>query len=165
MRTIISDTYEELQPKIYAFFYIKTNNKEISEDLTQEVFYEALKAYSSFKNKSSIKTWMFAIANNILKKHYRKTRNYNQLNNRLTHNSTSYNNLEDSIIKKDEKVNLIQIINKLESAYREIVILRVYGELSFSEIGEIINKSENYARVYFHRAKLKIQKGLEVHNG
>jgi len=59
----------------------------------------------------------------------------------------------------------MESINNLDDNVKEIVLLRIYGELSFSDIGNIINKSENYARVNFHRAKLKIQKELEEYHG
>jgi len=157
--------YEEIQPKIYAFFYIKTSNKELSEDLTQEVFYESLKSFNSFKNNSSIKTWMFSIANNLLKKHYRKKHYDGLLETKLFFDTSSYESTEDEFIKKDEKSTLMESINNLDDNVKEIVLLRIYGELSFSDIGNIINKSENYARVNFHRAKLKIQKELEEYHG
>lgn len=162
---VISDMYEELQPRLYAFFYVKTNSSELAQDLTQEVFYHALKSYSSFKNNSSLKTWMFAIATNLLKKHYRKKQYDSKLEVSLTHNSSPNYILEEEIIKKDKRSTIIQAINSLDSIAKEIVILRIYGELTFSEIGEVINKSENYARVYFHRAKLKIKKKMEEYDG
>lgn len=64
-------------------------------------------------------------------------------------------------INEDTKL-LLHHISKLDDASREIVLLRIYGELSFADIGVLIGKSENYARVTFHRLKLKIQKLLEV---
>ncbi|MEG0308764.1 MAG: RNA polymerase sigma factor [Clostridium sp.] len=161
----ISDVYDEIQPKIYVFFYIKTSNKELAEDLTQEVFYESLKSFNSFKNKSSLKTWMFSIANNLLKKHYRKKHYDGILESKLSYDTSFYEDLEDEFIKKDEKNTLMKAINCLDDNIKEIVILRIYGELSFSDIGNIIGESENYSRVNFHRAKLKIQKELEEYHG
>ncbi|WP_261179433.1 RNA polymerase sigma factor [Anaerobacillus sp. CMMVII] len=67
----LEQLYKDIQPNIFAFFYVKTLNKEVSEDLTQEVFYQALKNYGTFSGHSNVKTWVFAIAKNVLKKHYR----------------------------------------------------------------------------------------------
>ena len=64
-------------------------------------------------------------------------------------------------VNEDTKM-LLHHISKMEDAAREIVLLRIYGELSFAEIGVLIGKSENYARVTFHRLKLRIQKAMEV---
>ena len=63
---VLENLYEEIQPKLYNFFFIKTSSKEVAEDLTQEVFYQAIKSYTSFKGNSSLTTWMFSIAYNIL---------------------------------------------------------------------------------------------------
>lgn len=62
----------------------------------------------------------------------------------------------------EETKKLLHHIAQLDEQAREIVLLRIYGELSFMEIAALIGKSENYARVTFHRLKLKIQKAMEV---
>ncbi|WP_261179434.1 sigma factor-like helix-turn-helix DNA-binding protein [Anaerobacillus sp. CMMVII] len=72
---------------------------------------------------------------------------------------------EDSFLKKEEKLQLILLIQELDEITKEIVTLRVYGELSFKEIGELVEKTENYARITFHRAKLKMQKELSSDEG
>lgn len=159
--TYLTDLYGELQPKLYSFFYMKTGNKEIAEDLTQEVFYEALKSYETFKNTSSLKTWIFSIANNLLKKHYRKNKYTRSLEDKLIQVNHTHESLEDAVIDKDNRLHLLKAINTLDELTKEIVLLRIYGELSFKEIGHTLNKTENYARVIFHRGKLKIQKELE----
>ena len=80
--------YQEVQPKIYAFFYVKTSNQAVAEDLTHDVFYEACKGIKSFAGKSSLQTWLFSIAKNLLKKHYRSKRYNHKLNIMLTVDST-----------------------------------------------------------------------------
>ncbi|WP_040193282.1 RNA polymerase sigma factor [Clostridium culturomicium] len=162
--TFLTSLYGEIQPKLYSFFYMKTGSKELAEDLTQEVFYQALKTYGSFKNNCSLKTWIFSIANNLLKKHYRNKKYFKALENKLIIESPIAESLEDAIIEKNNRFQLMAAINKLDELTREIVLLRIYGELSFKEIGDTLSKTENYARVTFHRGKLKIQKEMEVHN-
>lgn len=162
--TSLTSLYGEIQPKLYSFFYMKTGSKEMAEDLTQEVFYQALKTYGSFKNNCSLKTWIFSIANNLLKKHYRSKKYFKALENKLTMDNLLHKSLEDTVIEKDNRLQLMAAINKLDDLTREIILLRIYGELSFKEIGDTLNKSENYARVTFHRGKLKIQKELEAYN-
>lgn len=162
--TSLTELYGEIQPKLYNFFYMKTGSKEMAEDLTQEVFYEAIKSQSSFKHNCSLKTWIFSIANNLIKKHYRSKKYSKALEDRLSKASDFNFNLESALIEKDTMLQLMKAIDKLDDLTREIVLLRIYGELSFKEIGSTLNKSENYARVTFHRGKLKIQKELEVYN-
>lgn len=155
--------YKEIQPKIYAFFYVKTYDSAAAEDLTHDVFYEALKGFHSFSGKSSIQTWLFSIAQNLLKKFYRSKKYKNNLENMLAENdSYKSSSPEDIYIKKEDGWDLMKRINQLDDLSKEIVTLRIYGELSFKEIGDLLDKSENYTRVTFHRAKLKLQNEMRV---
>ena len=151
--------YEEIQPKIYAFFYAKTGNQATAQDLCHDTFYEACKNMASFNGHSTLSTWIFSIVTNLLKKHYRKNKYEQSLMQKLAGiPETEIHSIEElTEINEDAKV-LLHHIAKLDDASREIVLLRIYGELSFAEIGSLIGKSENYVRVTFHRLKLKMQK-------
>ncbi|MEK5441265.1 MULTISPECIES: RNA polymerase sigma factor [unclassified Fredinandcohnia] len=161
----LEELYKEIQPRIYAFFFIKTSSKEIAEDLTQEVFYEAIKSMHSFSQQSSIQTWLFSIARNRLLKHYRSKKYKNQLNEMLKKETGESITPEQEVLKNEAKQNLIEYLNQLDELSKEVVTLRIYGELSFKEIGSLLGKSENFARVTFHRAKLKLQKEMEGYHG
>ncbi|MBW8348579.1 RNA polymerase sigma factor [Bacillus sp. IITD106] len=157
--------YTEIQPKIYAFFYIKTSDKSAAEDLTHDVFYEAIKGIHSFSGKSTLQTWIFSIAKNVLRKHYRSKKYVSSLHEKLTLDVPEHpSSPEDVYMTKEGHVNLLQRISNLDEAQQEIVTLRLYGDLSFKEIGEFINKSENYVRVTFHRAKLRLQKEMGLNH-
>lgn len=158
----LEDEYEEIQPKIYAFFYAKTGNRATSQDLCHDTFYEACKNIASFNGHSTLSTWMFSIANNLLKKYYRKNKYQQSLMQKLAIlPEAEIHSIEELTEINEETKTLLHHISKLDDAAREIVLLRIYGELSFAEIGALIGKSENYARVTFHRLKLKIQKVME----
>lgn len=157
--------YKEIQPKIYAFFFVRTLKRDIAEDLTHDVFYEAIKSMHSFSGSSSIQTWLFSIARNLLKKYYRSKKYKKSLHDQLiVDKPVQPFSPEDVYILQEENIALLQQIERLDQAQKEIVTLRLYGELSFKEIGELTNKSENYVRVTFHRAKLKIQKELRMND-
>lgn len=162
----LEELYADIQPRIYAFFYVKTNNKEVAEDLTHEVFYQAMKSMGSFSGSSSVQTWLFAIAKNQLHKYFRSKRYKENLAQRLSNELSTEipkdaRSPEQELLKKEEQHQIVELISQLDPISKEIVTLRVYGELSFKEIGELIGKSENYTRVTFHRAKLKMHKELE----
>jgi RNA polymerase sigma factor (sigma-70 family) len=161
----LEELYKEIQPRIYAFFYIKTSSKEIAEDLTQEVFYEAIKSMHSFSQQSTIQTWLFSIAKNRLLKHFRSKKYKSQLNEMLQKETGESITPEQEVLKNEAKQNLIEYMNQLDELSKEVVTLRIYGELSFKEIGSLLGKSENFARVTFHRAKLKLQKEMEGYHG
>jgi RNA polymerase sigma factor (sigma-70 family) len=161
----IEKIYSEIQPKFYAFFYIKTSNQATAEDLTHDVFYEAMKSIHSFLGDSTIQTWLFSIAKNLLKKHYRSKKYKRNLEEHLSMDDRKQPmSPEELFMIKQENVTLIKRINELDVLQKEIVTLRIYGELSFKEIGELIGKSENYARVTFHRIKLRLQTEMRVND-
>ena len=158
----LEEAYEEIQPKIYAFFYAKTGNQATAQDLCHDTFYEACKNIASYNGSSTLSTWLFSIANNLLKKYYRKNKYQLGLMQKLSViPEAGIHSVEELAEIKEDTKNLLYHISKLEDPERELVLLRIYGELSFADIGTLIGKSENYARVSFHRLKLRIQKSME----
>jgi len=151
--------YKEIHPKVYAFFFVKTFDKTAAEDLTHDVFYEAVKGLHYFEGHSTLQTWLFSIAKNVLKKYYRSKKYRVRLEKQLAESpSPPSASPEEVYLLKEGTWDLAKRIGRLDDLSREIVILRVYGELSFKEIGDVVGQSENYARVAFHRSKLKLQK-------
>lgn len=160
----LEKAYRDIQPKVFAFFYVKLGNRALAEDLTHDVFYAAVKGFPSFAGESSLNTWIFSIAKNRLKKYFRSKKYTSGLTEQLANDGQSIPSTPEEIyILKEGSRNLINCINKLEPPLtREIVVLRIYAELSFKEIGSLIGESENFARVTFHRAKMKLQKEMRV---
>lgn len=154
--------YRDIQPKIYAFFYVKTSSQAIAEDLTHDVFYEALKSIHTFKGESTLQTWVFSIANHMLKKYYRSNKYKRNLTKILADEDQEHPKTpEDQFFINEETRNLIRQIQALDDLRKEIVTLRIYGELSFKEIGQLVQKSENYVRVNFHRTKIQLKREME----
>ena len=74
-------------------------------------------------------------------------------------------NLEEQFIAGEEKVSLYKKMQNLDEKTREVMYLRITGELSFKEIGEILGKTENWARVTFYRGKSKLKEVDENEKG
>ena len=70
---------------------------------------------------------------------------------------------ENEVIKQDDKVFFYRVIHSLEDPVKEILLLRLLGDLSFKEIGEILGKNETWARVNFYRGKIKLRERIENH--
>ncbi len=157
----LEQVYTELQPKLYTFFVIKTSNITVAEDLTQDVFYEASKTIHQFKGDAAISTWLFSIARHLIAKYYRSKKYERALQEQLGNSTVRIISTEASYEIKEELRNLQQHIAQLDETAKEIVLLRLYGELSFADIGELVGKSENYARITFFRVKQKIKKEME----
>ena len=76
-------------------------------------------------------------------------------------NQISTTNIEQEYIQKENTLSVYKVLHLLEEPYKEIFLLRTLGELEFKEIADVFHKTESWARVTYHRARLKIQKALE----
>lgn len=155
----LQQLYIEHQQKLFTYFYMRTQNRAVAEDLTQDVFYEASKMVHHYRAEASLTSWMYAIANNLLKKYYRSKKYEKALLQKLEQPEPQTIATDIYVEQKNRLQKLAAQIQQLDEQAQQIVLLRLYGELSFKEIGELIGQSENYARVQFHRLKIKLQRG------
>lgn len=154
----MKEIYEEYSSTVYKYLFCLTHSEDISEDLTQETFAIAVKEIDKFKGKCKISVWLCQIAKHLWyqklkKKSKEKTISLSELENDIEDIET----IEESVLKREEKIQFFKDIRKLDNDSREVVYLRMIGNLNFIEIGEILGKTANWARVTFYRAKQKIR--------
>ena len=150
--------YEEYCEVVNKYLFCLTKNYDIAEELTQETFYRAVKKISTYKGECKISVWLCQIAKNLWYDECRKNKKIANNNFDLP-NLESEERVEEQVISKDEKITLYKKMQSLDEKTREVIYLRITGELSFKEIGDILNKSENWARVTFYRGKQKMKEG------
>lgn len=149
--------YNDYFQTVYKYLFSITHNADLSEDLTQETFYQATKTYNSFRGDSKVSVWLCQIAKHLWYKEYKRISQYSSgLIDDLSDILPSDDNVEKMILDNDLKVELYQKIHKLDEKTREVIYLRLTGELSFREIGEILQKNETWARVTFYRGKQRM---------
>ncbi|MBP3597444.1 MAG: sigma-70 family RNA polymerase sigma factor [Clostridia bacterium] len=154
----MKEIYEEYSSTVYKYLFCLTHSEDISEDLTQETFAIAVKEIDKFKGECKISVWLCQIAKHLWyqklkKKSKEKTISLSELENDIEDIET----IEESVLKREEKIQFFKDIRKLDNDSREVVYLRMIGNLNFIEIGEILGKTANWARVTFYRAKQKIR--------
>ena len=152
--------YNDYFKLVYKYLLFLTNNADISEDLAQETFYKAITKIHTFKNKSKISTWLCQIAKNLLLNEFIHNKKINIIPLSDNENLKNYYIVEDYIILNDEKRKLYNEIEKLDKTTRLVILYRIHGNLSFKEIGDLFNKSENWARTTFFRGKENLKEGL-----
>ena len=154
----MEEIYIKYSRLVYNYLYRLTNNVELSEELTQETFYSAIKGIKNFKNKSNISVWLCQIAKNEWKDYLKKSKKIKTvpIDDRLEYVDTEYN-IEDNLLTKEEKINFYKKVHKLDSNTKEVIYLRINCEFSFKEIANIFEKSEEWARITFHRGKIKLK--------
>ena len=148
----MEEIYIEYSKQVYKFLFCLTRDDSLSEELTQETFSVALKEIKKFRGECKLYVWLCQIAKHLYYKEVKRNRKINSIN--LEHIEVAYNNQEEESINK---IYLYDQINKLDNRTKEIIYLRLIGDLTFKEIGEILGISENLSRVIFYRGKQKIK--------
>ena len=152
----MEELYNEYFNTVYKYLVYLTHGSNFSEELTQETFCKALEKLHTFKGECKVSVWLCQIAKNLLiNEQKKKKRILNKTEEELVQVEDE-KNLEEAVILKDDKINLYKRMQKLDGDSKEVVHLRTTGELSFKEIGEILGKTETWARVTFYRAKKKL---------
>ena len=125
-------------------------NPSCAEEITQNTFFKAMTAKKQFKGNSSELTWLCGIARHLAIDECRKNTKLSELDAAAS----------TSTVDIDTALRIHLILHELQEPYKEVFQLRVFGELPFSQIGVIFQKTENWARVTYHRARLNIQERM-----
>ena len=123
--------YRQHARTVYHFLLAQSHDPALSEDLTQETFYQAVRSIGSFNGSCKISVWLCQIAKHLLYQHLRKA----------------------------GRMDLLRQIHSLSQDAREVMYLRAFGGLSFREIGDVCGRTEVWARVTFYRAKEHLREG------
>ncbi|MEW9095961.1 MAG: sigma-70 family RNA polymerase sigma factor [Clostridiaceae bacterium] len=156
----IEEIYREQAQTVYRFLYSYIHDADLSEELTQETFVRAMKSLHRYNGKCKISVWLCQIAKHVLYQEFEK-KNKNKTTTLDENIEISTYSTEELIISSESKKEIYKMIQSLDATTREVMYLRFTGDLSFKEIGEILNKTENWARVTFFRGKSKIIRRMQ----
>ena len=155
----MEEIYQEYARTVYKFLLSKTHDENLAEELTQETFYQALKSIDRFDESCRISTWLCAIAKNQLFAYLRKHPKTQYLEE-LEPSSLEVESVEQDVFSDLARIELMKQLHSCPEPFREVMYQRLFGNLSFKEIGEIMGKSESWARITFYRGKEKLKKGM-----
>ena len=146
--------FERYHKPLFGFLFHMTHERELSEDLTQNVFYRMLKYRHTFTGEGEFTIWMYHLARNVVNDHGRSMKK-----------NLPYLDIEDfaerisggvsadmPLHKKQELASLQKAMNKLTEESREVLILSKFQELRYSEIARILDITEGAVKVRVHRA-------------
>ena len=153
----MDELYQQYARTVYRYLKSVTRNDDLAEELTQETFYQAIRSIDRFDGSCKVSTWLCAIAKNIYLGYVRK----NPQHEDIEEQSIPVESAESRAMEAIEKSELLKRLHNLPEPYREVAYLRGLGGLSFAEIGEVLGKTENWARVTFYRGKEKLRKEFE----
>jgi RNA polymerase sigma factor (sigma-70 family) len=142
---------------LFSFILKMVQNKQIAEDIFQETFMRVIKNIGTYKEKEAFSSWLFHIAHNICKDHWRKNakEKYNE-----TVDNQDFKDSEKLVNEKIEEIEdkawLESEISNLPEKLREVVLLYIYGHLTFKEISLALDCSINTVLGRMHYAKLNL---------
>ena len=152
---------EEYYSLVLGFLLTLTGgDPDLAEELTQETFLRAIKNSSKFKGESKVSTWLCQIAKYTFWQYIDKKNKRMNVPIDEVPDIPGEVLIEDLYIRNETNKALYECIENLGSPAKEVVLFRLKGDLSFKEIGELMNKPENWARITFYRAKVKIGKEM-----
>ena len=150
--------YTEYFSEVYKFVISLCQNPELAEEITQETFFKALKNIERFQGDCRFNTWLCKIAKNTF---YSYAKKHNRQVDFSFDVIISDENIEKQFVDKETAYAIHKVLHKLKEPYKEVFWLRIFGELSFAQIGAIFDKTESWARVTYYRAKIMIKEELQ----
>ena len=178
----LEEIYQKYALRVYKYLLSLCHNEDVAEEITQETFYQAVRCIDRYDGSCAILTWLCAIAKNQFLAYRRKnpvmenletleegakkgkgnnTGNFGTpVKNGQADNSIS-NSAEATVMQTFDRIELMKKLHLCPEPFREVLYLRIFGNLSFREIGAMFGRSENWACVTYHRAAKMIRARLE----
>jgi RNA polymerase sigma-70 factor (ECF subfamily) len=161
----LTQLYEENFDRIYRYIVLKIGDRTEAEDMTQQVFLNALKSISSFKWKGMpFSAWLFRIAHNQIVDYLRKRSR--QATVSLDESLAAGDSDPGQITERKAEIEQLVLATKgLTRAQQEVISLRFAGELSVAEVARVMGRSEGAVKALQHSAIVALRKVLSVGAG
>ena len=147
---------------VYRYLLRLTGDANTAEEITSETFFKARRAYPSFRGKCDVRVWLCQIAKNTYYSSQKSAAKFLPLDGEAMARLPSADEAAvERIIRQDDGRLLFDILHQLPQTHQEVFMLRTFAELPFREIGSLFSKTENWACVTYHRARMQIRRKME----
>jgi len=158
----LEQIYNTYFKSVYLYVIQLSGNEHIAEEITGDTFFKAINSIDKFRGECDMRVWLCQIAKNTYFSYLKNNKKVLSIDEFDIQNIASSENLMDAKISEQEEARLIRkILHDISDPYKEVFMWRVFGELSFKEIGNLYGKTDNWACVTYHRARKMIQSRLE----
>lgn len=157
----LEEWYDAHSDAVFKYICMMTRDYQQSEDLIQETFIRAYRAYDTFERKAETRTWLFRIAHNVTVDYLRKNKPLRMLESFLLNKKDTSLPPEDILEMRESITQIYKALGNLKATYREVIILRKIKGFSITEASVILGWSENKVKVTLHRALPLLQKELD----
>ncbi|KXY06140.1 sigma-70 family RNA polymerase sigma factor [Bacillus wiedmannii] len=160
---LIDEIMNKYGQEVLQLVYSYVNNKEVAEDVMQDIFVKCYKSLHTYKGNSNVKTWLWRIAINQCKDYIKSWYSKKVI---VTEDESAYigvqnDSVEQTVIQNAEDRELASAVMNLPIKYREVIYLFYYEELPIKEIAIVIDVKENTIKTRLKKAKELLKKGLE----
>lgn len=149
---VIYTTYFD---SVYQYVLSLCRDAHTAEEITQEAFCKALTHIDRFDGRCRLYVWLCQIAKNTYFTYARRQKRRAAPPDALPDETPGP---EAALLEQERTWQLHQLLHALEEPYKEVFSLRVFGELSFSQIGQLFGRSDSWARLIFYRAKTRLRR-------
>ena len=147
---------------VYLYIRRLSGSEDLAEEITSEAFFKAMRSVSGFRGDCDIRVWLCQIAKNCYYTYLKKAGKAEHIDDvELSELPSEESTIEEQCMKHEEAAQIRSVLHNVSEPYKEVFMWRVFAELSFKQIGQIFDKSENWACVTYHRAKTMIKSRLE----
>ena len=153
----MEEIYRQHAQTVYRYLLAQTRSADLAEELTQETFYQAVRTAGQYRGEGKLTTWLCGIAKNVLRSYQRRHPPEEELDEAAAAPDTP----DEAFLARESQLELLRKMQTLGSDAREVMYLRIFGALSFRDIGEILSRTENWARVAYYRGREALRKELE----
>ena len=153
----MSAIYQQHARTVYKFLLAQCRDPDLAEELTQETFYQAVRSIGRFDGSYKVSVWLCQIAKHLWYQQLRKQKREVPLSEEGV--DVPLPSAEEETLDRAGRLELLRQVHSLPEPCREVVYLRAFGDLSFREIGDVLGKTETWARVTFYRGKEKLRSG------
>lgn len=154
--TDFEEIYSLYFTDVYRYILSLCLDPHLAEEITQETFFKAITKIDGYRGDCNIRVWLCQIAKNT---YYSSIKD---MNNKDVLDEDSDRFVIETSLVDTEKAQVIHFhLHHLEEPYKEVFLLKTFGELPYEQIAELFGKTESWARVTYHRARLKIKEKMK----
>lgn len=148
--------------KLYRFALSLTRIPSEAEEIVQETFLRALQQANKLPANANLDAWLFRVAKNVHISRLRKNRP--NVGSEILESVSAGVDIEEQLQQQDEAQHILAALHKLEEPYKEVFTLCALGDVPYKQIALLFGKTESWARVTYHRARLLLTERMNKEN-
>lgn len=159
-RLAFGELYDRYVERIYNYIYYRTSNSFDAEDLTERVFFRAIRHIENYENRGlPISAWLYRIAHNLVANWYRDNSRKQEISLDTFDFVLQYQGElpETAALRSEEKDQLMQVIRQLPDERQQLLILKFVENLTNAEIGQIMGRTEGAIKSLYHRTLISLR--------